>query len=65
MNKQPFYYRVDGLLFTSTRVITEDEFTAFIRLAAAKLPIMKIISESVEIEPTGFSYEAGDPTDLI
>lgn len=61
MNKQPFYHRVDGLLFTATRELSETEFLVEIRGPLKKLGV---IPESIEIETWG-GAEPGDPSDLM
>lgn len=59
MNKQPFYHRVDGLLFTATRSLSEAE------IVEAVSKIEGVVPGSTEIEPGGFDEpEAGDPADL-
>jgi hypothetical protein len=68
MNKQPFYHRVDGLLFTSTTGFCEDDFVALLK-AVAKSSAGKalgLIVSSIEVEPNGYAEpEAGDPCDLM
>lgn len=59
MSAQPFYHRVDGLLFTAKRALTEAEIVEAVR------KIKGVVKESVEVEPDGFEEpEAGDPADL-
>jgi hypothetical protein len=68
MNKQPFYHRIDGLLFTSTTGFGEQRFiqafTEFCKSKKAKE--LGIIADTVEIEYDGYlEPEAGDPSDLM
>lgn len=59
MAKQPYYHRIDGLLFTATEVVTEEQIIAAIQR------IYEVVEGTVEIEPGGFSEpESGDPADL-
>jgi hypothetical protein len=59
-NKQPFYHRVDGLLFTATSVVTEQDIIEAIG------KIKGVVKDSVEIEPDGYGEpEPGDPADLM
>lgn len=72
MNKQPFYHRVEAVLFTATRPVSEEEFCAALESSLKKCGLVK---GSVEIEParddkndclvSGMSWEAGDPSDLL
>ena len=69
MNKQPFYHRIDGLMFTSTTGFSEKKFMQlFIEFAKDK-KIKKelgIIPDTIEIECDGYlEPEAGDPSDLM
>lgn len=59
MNKQPYYHRVDGLLFTATRDISQEEF-----IQAIKAPLKKlgVLINSIELEC--MDAEPGDPSDL-
>lgn len=62
-NAQPFYHRIDGLLFTATAPLTEREFLTHFRKHAKALGIL---ADSVEIEVEGFGEpEPGDPADLM
>lgn len=68
MNKQPFYHRIDGLMFTSTTGFDEKQFLeafeAFINSKSGKQ--FDIVPYTVEIEPDGYAEpEAGDPSDLM
>ena len=68
MNKQPFYHRVDGLLFTSTTGLSEAEFIAFFRTTVSSKAAkhLGIIANSIEIEMDGYGEpEPGDPSDLM
>lgn len=59
MAAQPFYHRVDGLLFTATRTVSEVE------ILEAIMRIKGVVKQSIEIEPKGYQEpEAGDPADL-
>lgn len=63
MNKQPFYHRVDGLLFTATKPI---DVLEFVHAFATGLKALGVIASSVEIEPEGYAEpEPGDPSDLL
>lgn len=67
-NKQPFYHRVDGLLFTSTEGFCEEDFIAALRkLADSKYAKpLGIVADSIEIEMNGYAEpEPGDPSDLM
>jgi len=61
MPAQPFYHKVDEVLFTATRVVSDNEINNVITLALQK--IKGVVPESVTVvindEP-----EAGDPADL-
>jgi hypothetical protein len=61
-NKQPFYYRVDGLLFTLTEEIDEEQFKAAL-IVGFKATKLSYIKNSLEIEQWG-GGEPGDPADL-
>jgi ferredoxin-NADP reductase len=60
MAKQPFYHRIDGLLFTATNGIDEKQF-----IDAIKEPLKKlgVLPDSITIEEF-FEPEPGDPSDL-
>ena len=62
-NKQPFYHRVDGVLFTLTEEISEEQFICALitGFKATKIPYVK---NSLEVEEWG-SGEPGDPADLM
>lgn len=67
-NKQPFYHRVDGLLFTSTTGFGEEQFLealrAFARSKAGRE--LGLLDDTIEIEAGGYGEpEPGDPTDLM
>lgn len=61
-NQQPFYHRVDGVLFTATRDVSEDEFTEALKKALKG--IKGVIINSAEIEEYS-EPEPGDPLDLM
>ena len=68
MNKQPFYHRIDGLLFTSTTGFGEEEFLEMLKQFAGSKTGKKlgIIGNTIEIEINGYDEpEAGDPADLM
>lgn len=46
--KQPFYHRIDGVLFTATREVSEQE------VVNALKQIKGVVKESVEVEPNGY-----------
>ena len=66
-NKQPWYHRVDGLLFTMHSEISEVEFVAALEKALAGIKYAGseagFEKGSVEIEQWG-GGEPGDPADL-
>jgi len=62
MAKQPFYHRVDGLMFTCTESLTEDEFILALKLGLSKMRCV-YVKDSVEVEEW-HEPEAGDPDDL-
>lgn len=63
MNKQPFYHRVDGLLFTTITGMPEAEFLRRLKNWAKELGML---ADSIEIEPNGYGEpEPGDPADLL
>lgn len=67
-NEQPFYHRVDGLLFTSTTGCGEDRFLEALRAFAKSRAArgLGIVPESIEIEANGYGEpEPGDPADLM
>ena len=66
MNKQPFYHRVDGLLFTSTTGFSEDDFIRVFKwLAESRMGrFLGIVPDSLEVEEY-FEPEPGDPADLM
>lgn len=66
-NRQPFYHRVDGLLFTSTTGFGEERFLeAFRKFARSKhAKDLGVVEGTIEIELDGYGDpEAGDPSDL-
>jgi len=68
-NKQPFYHRVDGVMFTLTQEIDEDDFKKLLEIALKALQTKKggpsiYVEGSLEIEEWG-GAEPGDPADLM
>jgi hypothetical protein len=66
-NKQPFYHRVDGLLFTSVTGCDGEKFkTALIQAIKTSKAFkdLGILENSVWIEDYG-DPEPGDPSDLM
>lgn len=67
MNRQPFYHRIDGLMFTSTTGFGEERFLELFEEFLESSVVQEelgIVEGTVEIE----SYdepEAGDPSDLM
>lgn len=67
-NKQPFYHRVDGLLFTSTTGFGEELFLkAFRKFAKSEeAKQLGMLPNSIEVESEGYGDpEPGDPADLL
>lgn len=65
MNKQPFYHRIDGLLFTSVNGISESDFLRILR-NSTDLKRLGVLADTIEVEPNGWQEpEAGDPQDLV
>jgi hypothetical protein len=66
MNAQPFYHRIDGLLFSSTTGFGEQEFIQLLKDAAnlKKHKDLGVIIDSIEIEDYS-DPEPGDPADLM
>ena len=66
MNKQPFYHRIDGLLFTSTTGFSEEKFLKLLKQAMNSDAGKKLglIPNSLEIEDY-YDPEPGDPADLM
>lgn len=67
INAQPFYHRIDGLLFTTTTGCSEERFLTALRAFAASKHgrAIGLIAETIEIEIDGYGDpEAGDPADL-
>lgn len=69
MNKQPFYHRADGLLFTSTTGVDEQQFTeVFLRVLrnSRELKKLGILPDTIEVEANCYlEPEPGDPADLM
>lgn len=66
-NAQPFYHRVDGLLFTTTTGCSEQQFLVALRAFAKSKNGREIglLADTIEIESNGYGEpEAGDPSDL-
>lgn len=68
MPKQPFYHRVDGVMFTLTQPIDEDDFKRLMEIALKNLKTNKkglsiYVDGSLEVEEW-MEPEAGDPDDL-
>ena len=64
-NRQPFYHRVDGLLFTATDAVSEADFLRVLRESEA-LQKLGVLVDSIEVEPTGWGEpEPGDPAELL
>jgi len=62
-NRQPFYHRIDGLLFAATVPLTEELILTILRKYGKRFGILP---ESIEIEVDGFCEpEPGDPADLL
>lgn len=62
-NVQPFYHRIDGLLFTATVPLTEGLILGLLRKYGKSLGILP---DTVEIESDGFAEpDPGDPADLM
>ena len=61
-NKQPFYHRVDGLLFTATRPISEKEFMQAVKKSLA---LLGVIVSSIELDGPWEESEPGSPDDLL
>ena len=56
INRQPFYYRVDGLLFTTTTGCSEQRLLAALH-KLARSPAGRdigLLAGSIEIEPNGY-----------
>ena len=63
-NKQPFYHRVERLLFTSTSEVSEREFIDVLS-RSKELKKLGILLKTIQIEPnTWIEPEPGDPCDL-
>lgn len=68
INRQPFYHRVDGLLFTTTTGCSKELFLQFLRMAARSRAGAEIgiLVDSIEIEADSYGEpEPGDPADLL
>lgn len=68
INRQPFYHRVDGLLFTTTTGCSQDRFLEFLRKAARSSAGREIglLVDSIEVESDGYAEpDPGDPADLL
>jgi hypothetical protein len=68
VNKQPFYHRVDGLLFITTTGCSEQAFLEALRAFARTREgrQLGLLHDSIEVEPGGYSEpEPGDPADLL
>ena len=62
-NKQPFFHRCDGLLFTATKPVSEAEFLAAVSKA---LKPFGLVLGTLEVEPDGWAEpDPGDPADLM
>jgi len=60
--KQPFYHRVDGVLFTCTTEISEEDFIEALEIGLKNIKC-GYVKGSVEVEQWG-GGEPGDPSDL-
>lgn len=63
VNRQPFYHRCDGLLFTATREVDVVDFVNNL-MSCSWLDELGILPDSIEIEED-FRVQPGDPSDLM